>query len=103
MKKLVLAILSLGMLLSSANAACQGWEHGQVVPGGGQPNGSTAPKPYCWQATNIKSMVFYEGNLYHPVAESLYDKSETFFNYLAYDQRITYGESYFGRSIRPNL
>jgi len=99
MKKLLLAIISFGMFFTYANGACQGWEHGQVIPGAGQPNGSTSPKAYCWEASLIEGtgLIAHNGNLYSFEKEDLKDKDETVLTWFATKTyHMEYGIRYFG-------
>jgi len=99
MKRFLLSIISFGMFFTYANGACQGWEHGQIIPGAGQPNGSTAPKEYCWESSIVEGtgLIVYKGELYNFEKEDLRDKDETILTWFATETyHMEYGIEYYG-------
>ena len=99
MKKLIFMILSLGMLFTSnasADGFCQNWEHGEIVPGGQQPNGSTAPKPFCWQISDLTGAVDIFGTKHIANEYPVQGKSNSNYNFFGAYQDYSYGELYVG-------
>jgi len=101
MKKLILAIVSVGLLLiSNANAdgLCQNWEHGQKIRND-QPNGYTAPKPYCWQVSDLAGLVNFNGGWYHIQSDDplpVQGRYDSYYNFYGWEKSYAYGEMYYG-------
>lgn len=101
MKKLILAILSLGLLLTSnasADGHCQNWEHGQKIRPD-QRNGSVAPKPYCWQVSDLAGLVNFQGRLHHfkdNTPLKVQGRNDSYYNFYGWEKSYAYGEIYYG-------
>ena len=98
MKKLILIIVSLGALFfTSANADghCQNWEHGQKIRPD-QPNGSVAPKPYCWQVSDLTGIVDISGIKYNATELPVQGHNDSYYNFYGAYEDYAYGELYVG-------
>lgn len=108
MKKLIFLILSLGILFTnnaSADGFCQNWEQGEIVnqPGANQPNASVAPKPYCWQVSDLQGAVNINGSIYltgddenNNEGVHVSGRSDSYYNFYGYYENYAYGEMYRG-------
>jgi hypothetical protein len=98
MKKLIFSILSLGVLLissASADGFCQNWEAGQIIRPD-QPNGSVAPKPYCWQVSDLSGAVNIGGTMYIAKELKVQGRNDSYYNFYGFDEDYAYGEMYYG-------
>ncbi len=101
MKKLIFTILSLGILFTNnanADGFCPNWEHGEIVnmPGADQPNGSVAPKPYCWQVSDLTGIVDISGTKYVANELAVQGRSDSYYNFFGGYEDYAYGELYVG-------
>ncbi|MCK5294284.1 MAG: hypothetical protein KAJ49_06495 [Arcobacteraceae bacterium] len=107
MKKLIFAILSLGILFTSnvsADGHCKGWEHGstQYVNDpeilGYFPS---ALEPYCWQVSKIQGIVNINDTLYL-TGDGEYDgihvqgRNDSYYNFFGYYENFAFGEKHRG-------
>jgi len=101
MKKLIFAILSLGLLLTSnasADGYCPNWEHGQIITDD-QPNGSIPPLPYCWQVSNLEGIVYHQGQLLQATPDIFHVSGidNSVYDFIALDVDYAYGSTeYYG-------
>lgn len=101
MKKLIFIILSLGILFTnnaSADGFCQNWEDGQIIMPD-QPNGSVAPKPYCWQVSDLTGVVDISGNKYIAEELGVAGRSDSYYNFFGGYEDYAYGEYYVGMYV----
>ncbi|BFU77504.1 hypothetical protein ALC152_07190 [Arcobacter sp. 15-2] len=87
MKRLLFIVISLGLFLSTVNAACAKWEA----------TGGTAPGDYCWEISKIEKTLRHNGNYHDDVYEDLRDKTETHYEWFAtIPKMMSDGEYYYG-------
>ena len=104
MKKLIFVILSLGVLFTSnasADGFCPNWEYGEIVymPGADQPNGSVAPKPYCWQVSDITGIVDISGIKYLMDPDYRFNvkgRYDSYYNFFGAYEDYAFNEIYIG-------
>ena len=107
MKKLIFIMLSLGLFLVNANAElptkCPKWEHGQVIKVNNRPinTPSTAPKAFCWDATEIKTgFGIYNGRQYQ--SETLV-MDESLADWFALETKEVYGTMHYGSYVKVRV
>jgi hypothetical protein len=108
MKKLIFSILSLGVLLissASGDGFCQNWEAGQIIRPD-QPNGSVAPKPYCWQVSDLQGAVNISGTMYltgnnedNDEGVKVQGRNDSYYNFYGFYEDYVYGEMYRGMYV----
>lgn len=109
MKKLIFAILSLSVLLTSnasADGYCKGWEHGstqyvndpEII--GYFP---TSLEPCCWEVSEITGWILYNGQLYSDVKLDVAGYSNSYYDFFALMQKNVYGENHYGMYVKVEV